>query len=109
MKLDTTWDAVLRELTTFPDDNLQQLHGDANFMRAGRFRRNARRLFEEVLEPLIRLEGEIEVICGFVDLGLIVEVMEVIPDGVPDGVCEFRAAKVKVLSTGRILDVAIAV
>ena len=46
------WDAALEQLTALPGEH-QPVHGAANFMRAGVYRRNGRRLFDEAIAPLL--------------------------------------------------------
>ena len=63
----TSWDAALEQLTALPGE-LQEEHGAANFMRAGKFRRNGRMLFDHAIEPMLHAGRELEVVVGFVEL-----------------------------------------
>ena len=101
----TSWDAALEQLTALPG-TLQEEHGAANFMRAGRFRRNARHLFESTIEPMLREGRSFEVVLGFVDTSVAEAAGLTRDDGYTVGSSEFLAARLRDVATGEIVDVA---
>ena len=105
MSPDTSWDAALEQLTALPG-TLQEEHGAANFMRAGRFRRNARLLFEKAIEPMLRDGRQFEVLLGFVDSSVAEAAGLTHDDGYTVGSSEFLAARLRDVATGEIVDVA---
>lgn len=68
---ETSWESALKELTALPD-HLQELHGDTNFMRSGRFVRNGHALFE-LAKGVAANRGPLEVVQGFVDASIVRE------------------------------------
>lgn len=99
----TSWDAALEQLTALPGE-LQHKHGEANFMRAGSFRRNGRRLFDEAIVPLLQSGREFEVVAGFVDPAIAAEAD--IP--LRGGAGEFLSAKLRDTRSGEVLEVSVA-
>lgn len=103
---ETSWDAALEQLTALPGE-LQEEHGAANFMRAGKFRRNGRALYENTIEPLLREGRRLEVLLGFVD-SAVAEMCGLDREhGYTIDSSEFLSARLRDASSGEIIDVAI--
>ena len=105
MSPETSWDAALEQLTALPG-TLQEEHGAANFMRAGRFRRNGRLLFEKAIEPMLREGRSLEVVLGFVDSSVAEAAGLTRDDGYTDESSEFLTARLRDVGTGEVFDVA---
>lgn len=101
----TSWDAALEQLTALPG-TLQKEHGAANFMRAARYRRNGRLLFERSIGPLLQEGRKLEVVLGFVDSAVAEAAGLTRDDGYTDASSEFLAARLRDTETGEIIDVA---
>jgi hypothetical protein len=106
MSPETSWDAALEQLTALPGD-LQEEHGAANFMRAGKFRRNGRALFEQAIEPLLKDGRKFEVVLGFVDSAVAEAAGLSREHGYTIGSSEFLAARLRDADSGEIVDVAV--
>ena len=100
------WDAALEQLTALPGEH-QPVHGAANFMRAGVYRRNGRRLFDEAIAPLLGEGRSFEVVLGFVAQDIASELKLGEDDGYCIGSDEFLAARLRDVSTGELVHVAI--
>ena len=101
----TSWDAALEQLTALPG-TLQEEHGAAHFMRAARYRRNGRLLFERSIDPLLQEGRTLEVVLGFVDSAIAEAAGLTRGDGYTDASSEFLAARLRDVKTGEIIDVA---
>jgi hypothetical protein len=107
--LEMPWENVLLEMTTLPG-TLQEEHGDSNFLRAGRYRRNARELWERGLLPVLRplpAGYQVEVLLGFVDQILAHETGLDEVEGFVPGMTTFTAARLRLPTSGLIFDVAV--
>ena len=62
----TPWEEAQQELVALPAEH-QSDYGDDNFLRAGRFRRNGKALWEHVRSSLMAPGENYEVVLGFVD------------------------------------------
>ena len=100
------WDAALEQLTALPGEHQQHL-GTINFMRAGIYRRNGRRLFEEAIAPLLNEGRTLEVILGFVDQAIAGELGLTHEDGYAIGSDQFLAARLRDAATGEEIHVAV--
>jgi hypothetical protein len=102
----TSWESALEQLTALPVEH-QDAYGAMNFMRAGRYRNNGRRLFDEIKRVLTENDLDMEVVTGFVDTSL-VETLGIANDettvaSCPDFVaasCKFLAARLRHQETG---------
>lgn len=99
---DDSWEDALKELSALPGD-LQKQHGPINFLHAGRFRRNARALYDHCLAPVLERGVSLEVVCGFVDARF----ASLLPEPLLPGATEFLAARVRVVETGETLDLSL--
>ena len=103
INLDTPWLTAVDELTALPPD-LQARFGEVNFLCAARHRRNARRLYDGGILPLLREGGEYEVLLGFVDRAL-AESGEDLGGPPLEGMSEFLAARLRHSGTGLVVEV----
>lgn len=106
MSPDTSWDAALEQLTALPG-GLQDEHGATNFMRAVRYRRNGRRLFETAIAPLLREGRRLEVMLGFVDTFVAESGNLTEKDGYTPASSEFLAARLWDADACEIIDVSV--
>jgi len=66
LTIDSTWEEALRELASLPEQH-QESHGDENFLRAGRFRKNGRTMWDWVRASHLVSGETYDVVLGFVD------------------------------------------
>ena len=67
----TSWEKAAELLTTLPP-SFEEAYGSINFMKAGKFQKNGKRLFEEFILPkIVQLDTEFEVLSGYVDSSLL--------------------------------------
>ena len=102
----TTWEEALEQLTTLPG-TLQEQWGAANFMRAGTYRRNGRRLYEEAIVPLLAVGFKLEVVLGYVDPAIAEQEELSEKHGFSSANGEFLAARLRVVDSGETIDVSI--
>ena len=101
------WEDALEQLTALPG-SLQDQFGDVNFMRAGRHRRNGRRLFEEGIRPLLAAGRRIEVVTGFIDNRIAEEAALGRDDGFIIGSDEFKSAILRDVDSGELIEISVA-
>lgn len=102
----TTWEAALEQLTALPG-TLQEQWGASNFMRAGTYRRNGRRLYDEAIVPLMAAGLELEVVLGYVDPAIAEQEGISEKHGFTSANGEFLAARLRVAGSGETIDVSI--
>jgi hypothetical protein len=94
---DTGWEDAAEQLTTLPSD-LQVEFGGVNFMRAGQYRKNGKRLFEEKIKPLLTSRKKLAVMVGYVDRALVDKVSGLTADHT-----KFTSATLQDIETGETL------
>ncbi len=102
----TNWELALERLTALQGEN-QLVHGGANFMRAGRFRRNGQRLFTEAIQPLLAEGRTFTVVSGFIDSSIAQVIGLTEDDGFKAGADRFLIARLQDAKSGELVDVAI--
>ena len=71
------WTEALRKLTILPLE-LDSEFGSINFMRSLHYRDNAKKLFEEKIEPLLKQGRKLGVVQGFMYSGISIGSMEIV-------------------------------
>ncbi len=100
----TEWGDALRELTRLPGGMGGSL-SEVNFLRSGRFRRNARRMFDDCVRPLLEGGASFEVLLGFVDREIARSSPGELGEGFVPEMSDFAAARLRNRETGEIVDV----
>jgi hypothetical protein len=99
----TPWEDALRALTELPEEHRGE-HGRENFLRAGRFRRNGRALWDWICETFIADGEQYEVVLGFVD-SVVASGAGLTPEqGYVEAMSQFLACRLRSVSTGAIVD-----
>ena len=93
----TNWEDAAEQLTTLPSD-LREEFGGVNFMRAGQYRKNGKRLFDEKIKPLLATRKKLAVMIGYVDRALVEKV-----DGATIDYAKFTKATLQDIETGETL------
>jgi hypothetical protein len=102
---ETSWGDAIKELAALPP-SLMEDYGEVNFLCSMRYRRNARRLFEEGILPLVASGREFEVVTGYVDSAAH-EALEAVGETAAEGAGEFLHAKLRDVATGELVEVSI--